>query len=313
MPPPSGQSQPVGQGNEKPQTAAGLPGQLSSAVKDEGDFVDINRGDVGMADASSYQEPLPEQPVLQHIGAKGTDADCDEEDEEDDHMAHHPLLGLLTGRLGQRRRGSSHKWDSLHPVTQVLTVADVDDCTALEAEVFPEHERCSREKFEYRLSRCPELSLGLFSRPTAAESKGKPDPPKRRLIAHIVATRSPAPGVTDASMGIPPDWKTKKSAPVKEGDEETLGHHDIGGTICIHSLAVAKEHQKIGLGSILMKSYIQRIKDSKAADRLALLAHDHLVNFYVGLGFENLGPSSATFGGGGWNNLVKQFTEEEED
>ncbi|RMZ86120.1 hypothetical protein DV737_g15, partial [Chaetothyriales sp. CBS 132003] len=278
MPPAAGQSQPASHENDKPQTvgagaAADTPSQPPSAVKDEDDFVDINRGDIEMADAS-YQEPLPEDP---------------------------------------RRRGSSHKWDYLHPVTQVLTVANVDDCTALEADAFPEHERCSREKFEYRLSRCPELSLGLFSRPTAAESRGKPEAAKRRLIAHIIATRSPAPGVTDASMGVPPDWKTEKSGPAKEADEEALGHHDIGGTICIHSLAVAKEHQHIGLGSILIKSYIQRIKDSKIAERLALLAHDHLVNFYVGLGFENLGPSSATFGGGGWNNLVMQFTDDDED
>ncbi|RMD42941.1 hypothetical protein DV735_g2237, partial [Chaetothyriales sp. CBS 134920] len=310
MPPPVGQSQSISHENEKQQKATDTVDRLLSGVRDEEDFVDINRRDVEMADGS-YQEPLPEEP--------------------DDPISHHPLFGLLTGRLGQRRRGSSHKWDHLHPVTQVLTVANVDDCTALEADAFPENERCSREKFEYRLAKCPELTLGLFSRPTAAESKGKPGPPKRRLIAHIIATRSPAPGVTDASMGIPSDWKTRTRATAKEEGEEALGHHEIGGTICIHSLAVAKEYQKMGLGSILLKSYVQRIKDSKSADRLALLAHDHLVHFYVRHGFENLGPSSATFGGGGWNNLVgpgtvvcatscrtnasqvQEFTEEDDD
>lgn len=60
----------------------------------------------------------------------------------------------------------------------------------------------------------------------------------------------------------------------------------------------------MGLGSILMKSYIARIKDSKSAKQLALLAHDHLVPFYKGLGFENLGPSAVTSHGGNWNNMV---------
>lgn len=107
-------------------------------------------------------------------------------------------------------------------------------------------------------------------------------------------------------MGLPSNWRARKSSLPEPGvgAEEPVGHRDEGGTICIHSLAVAKEHQGIGLGSILMKAYIQRIKDSKIAERLALLCHDHLVGFYSGLGFENMGPSEAKFGGGGWNNMV---------
>ena len=136
--------------------------------------------------------------------------------------------------------------------------------------------------------------------------KGDDTPPVRRLIGHVVATRTPAPSVTDASMGVPADWKTNRSSLPKD-DEEPLGHQERGGTVAVHSVAVSKEHQGIGLGTVLMKSYIQRIKDSKCADRLALLAHDHLIEFYKGLGFENMGPSKATFGGGGWNNMVWSF------
>jgi ribosomal protein S18 acetylase RimI-like enzyme len=106
-------------------------------------------------------------------------------------------------------------------------------------------------------------------------------------------------------MGIPPDWKGAKSSSSSSDDtSEAVGHQQRGGTVAIHSLAVAKEHQGMGLGSVLMKAYIQRIKDSKCADNLALLAHDHLIGFYTGLGFTNAGPSSSQFGGGGWNNMV---------
>lgn len=129
--------------------------------------------------------------------------------------------------------------------------------------------------------------------------------PNPRLIAHVIATRSPAPSVTDASMEIPSDWQTRPSSTVPPpGGSEPKGHQETGGTICVHSLAVLAEHQKKGLGSILMKAYVQRIKDSKIADRVALLAHDPLIKFYVAMGFENMGDSQATFGGGSWNNMV---------
>lgn len=127
---------------------------------------------------------------------------------------------------------------------------------------------------------------------------------KPELLGHIVSTRTPAPAVTDASMEVPPNWREKRSSLADPGDENTPGHQNEGRTICIHSLAVGKNHQGKGLGTILLKSYIQRIKDSKTADKIALLAHDHLVKFYTGVGFQNMGPSSCTFGGGGWNNMV---------
>jgi GNAT superfamily N-acetyltransferase len=158
-------------------------------------------------------------------------------------------------------------------------------------------------QFIYRLTQCPELSLGIFSRPIPSEASNAGNP-KPKLVAHVVATRSPAPSVTDASMDIPPTWKERRSSLPGPDDPEPKGHQDTGGTICVHSLAVLKEHQNKGLGSILMKAYVQRIKDSKIAERVALLAHDPLIKFYVGMGFENMGDSTCTFGGGGWNNMV---------
>ena len=54
-----------------------------------------------------------------------------------------------------------------------------------------------------------------------------------------------------------------------------------------------------------MKSYEQRMETSGIADRIALLAHDHLLKMYEGVGFEVRGKSDVKFGGGGWNNLVR--------
>lgn len=70
----------------------------------------------------------------------------DDSDDEEHAMAHHPIFGMLAGRLGQRRRGSAHKYDKLHPENQVLSIAYVEDCVEVENGAFPENERCSREK-----------------------------------------------------------------------------------------------------------------------------------------------------------------------
>lgn len=150
---------------------------------------------------------------------------------------------------------------------------------------------------------CPELSLGIFSQPTKAEVENG-NPQKRKLIAHVIATRTAAPCVTDATMDYPKDWKTKKATIPKPGEPEPLGHQDVGGTICIHSLAVNPDYQDLGIGTVLLRSYIQRIKDARIADRLALLAHDDMKKFYGRFGFDDMGKSQATFGGGNWNNMV---------
>ena len=105
-------------------------------------------------------------------------------------------------------------------------------------------------------------------------------------------------------MKVPEDWQTRKRSLPDAGEKNYVGHEDQGGTVALHSLAVKAEHQKKRVGSTLMKSYIQRIKEAQIADRIALLAHDHMVPFYESLGFENHGPNACTFGGGGWFDMV---------
>ena len=108
-------------------------------------------------------------------------------------------------------------------------------------------------------------------------------------------------------MTVPPDWTSKGSTLAAPGEAEPLGHQDEGGTIALHSLAVGIKHQRKGLGTVLLKSFIQRIRESKIADQVALLAHDHLIGFYKGQGFRDMGPSDATFGEGGWRNMVSEI------
>lgn len=102
-------------------------------------------------------------------------------------------------------------------------------------------------------------------------------------------------------MDVPHDWQTLGTM------SASCGHQEAGRTICIHSLAVVPSHQGKGLGSTLMKAYIQRMEQSQAGDRIALLAHGELVAFYEKLGFVNKGPSKAQFGGGNWVDMVNRL------
>ncbi|KAI4228457.1 MAG: hypothetical protein L6R36_001648 [Xanthoria steineri] len=213
-------------------------------------------------------------------------------------------------------KGDDKALSDLHPYVQTLSLSDVDSCVALENATFPEHERCSREKFIYRLTTCPELSLGLFSTttpdgptaalPTYAHSR-PPDsasPTKKStLVAQVIATKCASTTVTDESMEYPSDWRDRVSL------SERQGHQEHGRTIAIHSLAALPEFKGRGLGKIVMRSYMQRMESSGIADRIVLLAHDHLIDYYVALGFRNTGKSEVQFGGGEWVNMLYTITE----
>ena len=149
MPPKSNQSQANNQENEKPQSVPPKEATSSPPHQEEDDFVDIDHDDVDMQDSEAGKGASDDLELQRFAGNPSDHDDEDDSEEDQDHMANHPLLSMLSGRLGQRRRGSSHQWDVLHPVTQVLSFANVDDCTTLEEATFPEHERCSREKVRH--------------------------------------------------------------------------------------------------------------------------------------------------------------------
>jgi GNAT superfamily N-acetyltransferase len=160
---------------------------------------------------------------------------------------------------------------------------------------------------------CSGLCYGLFTTvdpdsnsedknaPTySVAPKAESDYDRRRvLLGHIVATKTTNEVIKDEDMALPPNWEAESTTP------SDLGHKDAGRTLCIHSLAVLPDYQGKGVGTNLIKGYIQRMKDSRICDRIALLAEDKLVPFYESLGFENVGPSEATFGGMPWNDMVR--------
>ena len=52
------------------------------------------------------------------------------------------------------RRGRNNENSDIHPYVQTLSRSNVDGCVALEDSVFPENERCSKEKVRSRSLLC---------------------------------------------------------------------------------------------------------------------------------------------------------------
>jgi ribosomal protein S18 acetylase RimI-like enzyme len=102
-------------------------------------------------------------------------------------------------------------------------------------------------------------------------------------------------------MDYPKDWQTKYQL------TPSIGHNEDGRTVCIHSLCIHPDFSGNGFGMVLLRSYVQRIKDSGVASRIALICRDRLVGFYEKAGFKKVGPSKCQYGGGNWVDMVLEF------
>ncbi|KAL1899080.1 hypothetical protein Sste5346_003002 [Sporothrix stenoceras] len=203
-----------------------------------------------------------------------------------------------------------------------LTVADRDACVVVENACFtnPDH-RATPDKFSYRLTVCPELCLGVFVHTADSEallpagsSSSSAAPSSGVMVGHVIATRCGAEVLSDASMGVPKDWRAAVAAAPAGSDAASaisspLGHQAAGSTVAVHSLGIVPSLQGKGLGTKLMKAYMERMAALSATagaqkiDRVALICQDYLVDYYTKLGFKNNGPSEAQFGGGGWFDM----------
>ncbi|KAF1965422.1 acyl-CoA N-acyltransferase [Bimuria novae-zelandiae CBS 107.79] len=205
----------------------------------------------------------------------------------------------------------------LHPFSSLLNQDDLDDCDWLEHAAFDENEAATREKIQYRLTVCGELCSGLFasayptvSGPLSKLIKARDWPSvdskdsdrKRILMGHIIATKfKGSKVVTDNAMAYPSDWKSNyQFAP-------SIGHHEEGDTICLHSLCVHPDLNGKGLGGVLLRAWTQRMKDAGMGKRIALICRERYVRFYEAAGFKKIGPSAVQYGGGGWIDMVLEF------
>ncbi|KAL1864235.1 hypothetical protein Daus18300_007832 [Diaporthe australafricana] len=245
------------------------------------------------------------------------DAIADDDEDVDDQFAELQRT-MSAKRRDDKEKGRENRIQEILPFPfapniRPLSVSDLRSTVALENAAFtdPQH-RASPEKLEYRLTKCPELTLGVFCTvvPDLASDfdietlatahpveTDRADQAKSVLLAHIIATASSSNIVQDSDMEIPADWRAS------QGKHVDKGHREGGRTICVHSLAVSPKLQGRGLGKLIMKSFLQQMK-SIGAERVALICQEYLVSYYERFGFKHAGKSKAEFGGGGWHDMV---------
>ena len=90
---------------------------------------------------------------VDHTTTASPENNADADDEGDIRMSNYASF-LRRPAMSEK----TNQRDELHPYTATLSVSDIDDCVQLEDAVFPENERCSREKvwhaFTSLLSSC---------------------------------------------------------------------------------------------------------------------------------------------------------------
>ncbi|GAQ84175.1 hypothetical protein KFL_001790140 [Klebsormidium nitens] len=86
---------------------------------------------------------------------------------------------------------------------------------------------------------------------------------------------------------------------------ETMYRHDpTGGCLCVHSLCVAKEQQRRGLGPRIMRTYINYVRSAlPQVDSIKLICKQDLIRFYERSGFHLLGPSEVVHGKDQWYEM----------
>lgn len=111
--------------------------------------------------------------------------------------------------------------------------------------------------------------LGIETLPSARPVEtDRPDGAVSVLLAHVVGTRCRGDLVADADMDYPRDWRTRG------GRTADVGHQEGGRTIGVHSLAVLPRLQRCGIGQMIMKAYLDQMKNSGLVDRVALICQE---------------------------------------
>ena len=138
----------------------------------------------------------------------------------------------------------------------------------LESSSYPPDEAATAEKIEYRLKYANPFFL-------VCENDGQ-------LVGFINGTLTKEESLTHHSMS----------------------HHDSDGSLlCIHSVVVEHSRRKQGIGSKMLRSYIDHVKKIPSVNTIELLCKQNLQRFYENAGFTCLGPSPVEHGAEVWLSM----------
>jgi ribosomal protein S18 acetylase RimI-like enzyme len=143
---------------------------------------------------------------------------------------------------------------------------DLPRVAALEQASYPADEAATPDMLAYRRRVAGEAFL------VATDEAGT-------VVGFVCATRAPGATLTHA----------------------TMHHHDAAGeSLCVHSVVVAAEARRRGLGGELVRAIVTRARELPGVRRVLLICKEPLIELYRRTGFTLLGPSDVTVGRDPW-------------
>eukprot|EP00529_Nitzschia_sp_RCC80_P030454 CAMPEP_0113443130 /NCGR_PEP_ID=MMETSP0014_2-20120614/1975_1 /TAXON_ID=2857 /ORGANISM="Nitzschia sp." /LENGTH=295 /DNA_ID=CAMNT_0000334067 /DNA_START=283 /DNA_END=1167 /DNA_ORIENTATION=- /assembly_acc=CAM_ASM_000159 len=169
---------------------------------------------------------------------------------------------------------------------------DIDRCYEIESSSYPPDEAATLDGLQYRQREANPFFQVCH---LACDGEGADADAEEKIIGFICSTRC------------------------QEFEEESMSTHvPDGKLLAIHSVVVDEAFRRKGIATVMLKNYVQNIKDSSAAEEeeyqqapiesIVLLAKQHLLSFYVQCGFMVNRVSPIVHGQDTWFELQQDIS-----
>ncbi|KAL9645272.1 hypothetical protein ABK040_002472 [Willaertia magna] len=155
---------------------------------------------------------------------------------------------------------------------QSVSLNLLDDIYQLEKESYPEDEAATFDKLKFRIENANDL-FKIYVNPTTTNNE---------LIGFVCSTRTNQSILTHDTMST---------------------HQPNGKTICIHSVVIKDKYRRNGIGSEMLKKYLNYLSENFKGQYCVLLSKEYLIKFYENVGFKTKGLSSVSHGKEQWYEL----------
>lgn len=156
-------------------------------------------------------------------------------------------------------------------VIRSVQLADLDRCFEIETVSYGGDEAASKEKIAKRITTYPEGFI-------VAENE-------KEIVGFVNAGAAHEVELSDEEF------------------KELIGHDPEGKHIVIMSVVVHPDYQGKGIAGVLMRAFIERMKEMDKAD-IYLICQTELIDMYAKFGFVHLGESDSDHGGLSWHEMV---------
>lgn len=153
-------------------------------------------------------------------------------------------------------------------VLQKMEVIDIPEVADLEQRSYPDDEAANRKVLDYRINYASHLCYIAFLHN------------EQSVRAFVVST------------GAPDDTEHMTC--------DMMRNHYQGNVLCIHSVVVEPASRRKGYGLFMLKTYLNKIRQTTEMKKALLLSKRYLVPFYESAGFKEMGTSEIEHGKDPW-------------